>query len=101
MKLLAYQIGNLVSKNELANTLNLRTEKIEQYLSVLQRSYHINLVKPFFRNPRKELTKMPKVYFYDTGLRNALVNNFDPLPLRPDRGALIENAVYIQCIHAY
>jgi hypothetical protein len=62
----------------------------------MQKSFHILLLRPFYKNIRKELAKMPKIYFFDSGLRNFLVNNFDPVPIRSDRGILLENSVIRQ-----
>jgi len=94
MMLLASQIGNLVNTNELANTLKITHPATENYLYILRKCFHIELVKPFFSNVRKELVKMPKVYFNDLGLRNVLVNYFSPIEQRADKGALLENYVY-------
>jgi hypothetical protein len=94
MILLASQIGNLVNTNELANTLKITHPATENYLYILRKCFHIELVKPFFSNVRKELVKMPKVYFNDLGLRNVLVNYFSPIEQRADKGALLENYVY-------
>jgi len=79
--------------NELSSTLGISRKAITNYLYVMQKSFHILLLRPFYKNVRKELTKMPKVYFYDTGLRNFLTNNFEPLLNRQDRGEILENAV--------
>ena len=92
--LLAGQTGNLVNRNELSNTIGVDNKTIEKYLYVLQNCFHIELVKPFFSNIRKELTKMPKVYFKDSGLRNMALNRFFDFKTREDQGALIENYVY-------
>lgn len=100
-KILASGIGNLVNSSELASTLNVSKTAIDNYLYVMLKSFHICLVKPFFRNVRKELTKMPKVYFYDLGLRNFFVNNFNTYNTREDRGALLENAVFRQLVGVY
>lgn len=97
-KILAEGSGNLVNTNELSNTLGVSRKSIHNYLHVMQKSFHISLLRPFYRNVRKELTKMPKVYFYDLGLRNFLVNNFDFPKLRSDRGELLENAVFRQFV---
>ena len=94
MILLASQIGNLVNTNELANTLKITHPATENYLYVLRKCFHIEMVKPFFSNVRKELVKMPKVYFNDLGLRNVLVNYFAPIEQRADKGALLENYVF-------
>lgn len=101
MMLLAAQVGNLVNINELANTLQLPRATIDQFLYVLQKCFHISLVRPFFQNLRKELVKMPKPYFRDLGLRNALVNYFAPLEQRMDKGALLENYVYRRLTEQY
>ena len=92
--LLASQTGNLLNINELSNTLKLSSITIENYLFVLQKCFYITLVKPYFQNLRKELTKMPKIYFNDLGLRNVLINYFSPVEQRADKGALLENFVY-------
>ena len=97
-KLLATQVGQLVNASELASTLNVSKTMIQRLLAVMQTSFHIVLVKPFFKNMRKELTKMPKVYFFDTGLRNFLVQSFEPFLKRDDRGALLENVVFRQLL---
>lgn len=93
-RLLADQVGNLVNQNELSNTLQLSVGTIDNYLYLLQKTFIIHLVAPKFSNLRKELTKMPKVFFNDTGLRNTLTNNFNLLNDRADKGNLFENAVY-------
>jgi len=95
-KVIAAQISNLVNTNELSKTLGVSNRSIGNYLYVMQKSFHILLIRPFYKNIRKELTKMPKIYFYDLGLRNFLTNNFDSVLTRPDRGALLENAVVRQ-----
>ncbi len=100
-KILAGSVGSLVNSSELASTLNVSKTAIDNYLYVMQKSFHICLVRPFFRNVRKELTKMPKVYFYDLGLRNFFVNNFNTYGVREDKGALLENAVFRQLVEIY
>ena len=94
LALLAGQTGCLVNTNELSSTLRIKHETVSAYLSIMEKSFHISLVRPFFRNLRKELVKMPKIYFLDTGLRNCMVNNFQALHQRPDRGELWENMVF-------
>ncbi len=96
MLLLSHQTGSLVNVNELANTLRLSVTTIENYLYILRKCYHIHLIKPFYRNIRKELTKMPKVYYNDLGMRNMLMNLFNPVFQRSDKGELIENYAYIR-----
>ena len=94
LRILASQCGNLVNVNELASTLRVRGETVSNYLHIMQKCYHIALIKPFFKNLRKELVKMPKVYFHDNGLRNCLINNFQMPSSRADKGELWENTVF-------
>lgn len=94
LMLLASQSGGLVNINELSKTLRIANVTIENYLFVLQKCFHIGLVNPFYNNLKKELIKMPKVYFNDLGLRNILVNYFAPIQTRVDKGELFENLVY-------
>lgn len=94
VSLVANQIGQLVNVNEVANTLKLNRKMVESFLDTLELTFVLKRVPPFFRNYRKELTKMPKVYFLDTGLRNLGIDNFLPFDKRVDRGVLLENAVF-------
>jgi len=93
-RLLAAQTGGLVNSNKISATLRIKHETVASYLNVLQKCFHIGISRPFSRNMRKELVKMPKVYLLDTGMRNCLLNNFQPLANRTDRGELWENMVY-------
>ena len=90
-RIIAAQAGSLINVNELSSTLKVRSETITNYLEVMQKCFHISLVKPFYKNLRKELVKMPKAYLLDTGLRNCLINNFQPVQTRLDKGELWEN----------
>lgn len=101
IKILAAQVGNLVNIQELANTLGASKTLVANYIHVMQKSFHLALVTPFFQNVRKELTKMPKVYFLDLGLRNFFVNDFSPVDFRQDKGALLENAVFRQFLNHF
>jgi len=94
LMVLASQSGNLLNVNELSNTLRMNNSTIESYLYILQKCFHISLVRPFYNNLRKELIKMPKVYLNDLGLRNILINYFAPIEQRADKGALLENYVF-------
>jgi len=100
-KILADQIGNLINSSELANTLNVSKTAIDNYLYIMQKSFHIVLVKPFYKNVRKELTKMPKIYFMDLGLRNFFKNDFRMYQEREDRGQLLENIVLRHLLEKY
>jgi len=92
--LLSDQIGKTININELANTLNVSKTIINNFLYIMRKSFHIYLVSPYFRNLRKELTKMNKIYFNDFGLRNVFLNNFDKLEHRDDKGEILENMIY-------
>ena len=96
MKILAAQVGSLVNKNTLAKTLGVSTTLIHNYLYVMQKSFHIHLLKPFHNNINKEIRKMPKVYFQDIGIRNFLLNNFEILSKRTDNGQVFENIIFRQ-----
>ena len=98
LKILAVQVGNLVNGFELANTLNISKTSVDNYLYIMQKSFHICLIRPFFKNVRKELTKMPKVFFIDLGLRNFFKNDFRPFLERDDKGQFLENAVFRQLL---
>lgn len=100
-KILAHQCGNLVNSSELAQIFGVSKTAIDNYLYVMQKSFHINLLKPFHKNIRKELTRMPKVYFFDLGLRNFLTGNFKHFKAREDKGAILENAAFRQLIEKY
>lgn len=101
LKVLAFQAGQLVNINELSVTLKYAMPTIQNYLYVLQKCYHICLLKPFYRNIRNELTRMPKVFFHDNGFRNAVMDSWEPLTNRPDRGSIIENATFIRLREEY
>jgi uncharacterized protein len=94
LKLLSQQVGNLVNALELANMLGVSKTSVENYLYVMQKSFHIQLIRPFYKNIRKEITKMPKIFFYDIGLRNALINNYESLEFRLDKGQILENLMF-------
>lgn len=101
LKILASQTGSLVNTSELADTLKTSRSAIKDYLYLMQKSFHIRLINPFFRNLRKEITKMPKVYFLDLGLRNFLIRNFKPFEQREDRGEILENALFRELLKSY
>ena len=91
LQALALQIGNEVSYNELASLIGVDKNTAANYIQILEKAFIIFRLKPFSRNLRNELKKLRKIYFYDTGIRNALINNMNPLRLRQDAGALWEN----------
>jgi len=88
---LALQVGSEVSYNELAQTVGSDTKTVEKYIDLLEKCFVVFRLSAFSRNLRTELKKSRKVYFYDNGIRNAILQNFTPLALRGDVGALWEN----------
>ncbi|HSL90202.1 MAG TPA: DUF4143 domain-containing protein, partial [Ignavibacteriaceae bacterium] len=88
---LALQLGREVTYNELAVKLGVNSVTVQKYVDLLEQSFVIFRLNSFARNLRNELTKAFKIYFYDNGIRNALINNFNVLSLRDDVGALWEN----------
>ena len=96
MKVLADQTGSLLNINPLAAELGADNKTLKNYLWVMQKSFHVHTVAPFHKRIASELRKMPKLYFADLGLRNSLINNFSPIGTRDDRGALLENYVYLR-----
>ncbi|MEK7508558.1 MAG: DUF4143 domain-containing protein, partial [Patescibacteria group bacterium] len=91
LKALALQIGCEVSYNELAGLVGVSKQTVENYVQLLEKAFIIFRIGPFSKNLRNELKKLRKIYFYDTGIRNALINNFNPFDLRTDVGNLWEN----------
>lgn len=96
LRLLAFQIGQEVSLSELATNLGLGRPTVERYLDLLEKSFVIFRVGGFSRNLRKEVTKNARYYFYDNGIRNSLVQNFNRLHLRQDVGQLWENYLMME-----
>ncbi len=101
LKILASQVWNLLNINEISNTVNLPISTVERYIYIMKKSFHIATISPFHQNIRKELTKMPKVYFYDVWLRNFFINNFESFNFRLDKWALFENVVFKKLLEKY
>ena len=93
LQALALQIGSEVSYNELGRLLGLNTATVQRYIDLLEKSYVVFHLRSFSRNVRYELKKSRKIYFYDNGVRNALIGDYKPLALRNDTGALWENYI--------
>ena len=91
LQALAFQTGSEVSYNELGRTLGIDNQTVEKYIDLLEKAFVIFRVGALSRNLRKELKRGRKIYFYDNGIRNALIAQFGSIDLRPDRGALWEN----------
>ena len=96
LRLLAFQIGQEVSTTELATSLALNRSTIERYLDLLEKVFVIFKVNGFSRNLRKEVSKNSRIYFYDNGVRNSLIQNFNSLSLRNDVGQLWENFLVME-----
>ena len=88
---LALQLGSEVSYNELSQHIGADAETVQRYINLLEKTYVIFRLRSFSRNVRNEIRKSRKIYFYDNGIRNALINNFSPIELRTDIEALWEN----------
>jgi len=98
IKALAIQIGQLVEYNELRTISDYDYLSLKKYLNVLEKTFIAQAIKPFFKNKRNEIIKNPKVYFFDTGLRNYIINDFNILENRIDRGFLYENFIFNQLL---
>ncbi|MFH1386593.1 MAG: ATP-binding protein [bacterium] len=98
IKALALQIGNLIEYNEIGQTSEFTYQTIKKYLNFMAKTFICAFPKPFFRNKRKEIVKNPKVYFFDTGLRNYILNDFRRIDEREDAGFLLENAAAMQIL---
>ena len=98
VKALALQIGNLVTYNEISQLLKVDVETVQRYIDILEKSYVIFRLPSFQRNMRNELSKSRKIYFYDLGVRNAIINNFLPLNRRTDVGSMWENFLIVERI---
>lgn len=100
IRALSLQSGNIISYQELSALTQKPLNAVKRYLNLLEKTFIIQLVKPFFTNKRTELVKNPKVYFYDTGLRNAIIGDFKKLEMRQDSGILYENHIFRELICA-
>lgn len=98
LRLLAFQIGNEVSVNELSRSLEIAKQTVERYLDLLEKAFIIKKVQAFSQNLRKEITKAHRYYFWDNGVRNAIINNFNMLTYRNDIGMLWENFMFMERI---
>lgn len=96
LQLIAFQIGREVSYTELGTSLGMSKNTVDHYLDLLEKSFVIQKLGGFSRNLRNEITKNSRYYFIDNGVRNALINNFNPLELRNDVGELWENYLVME-----
>ena len=93
IKALALQIGNLIDYKELSRLSGYSYPSLKKYLNFLEKTYIAKFIKPFYKNKRTEIVKNPKIYFFDTGLRNFIADDFRKLDRRTDKGALLENGL--------
>lgn len=96
LRLLAMQIGSLISNNELATKLKISSATVERYIDLLEKSFVIFRLPPFSRNLRNEIGKKNKIFFYDLGIRNSLIQQYQPIELRTDKGAIWENFLIVE-----
>ncbi len=97
-RLLAVQNANLLNLDNLAKALRVNRRFIEKYIQILESTFIVKRIYPFFKNYKKEITKTPKIYILDLGLRNFVLNNFNAIDLRTDVGVLFENFYLIQLL---
>ena len=93
LKLLAFQIGNLINYSELASSLKANQRTIKRYIEIFEQSFILFRLYPYSKNKRDEISKAAKIFFYDTGIRNALIGDFSDLESRMDKGSLFENFI--------
>ena len=91
LRLIAFQVGNEVSHSELASKLGINYKTVARYLDLMEQAFILYNLRGFSRNLRNEITKKSKYYFYDNGIRNSIISNFNGLELRNDIGQLWEN----------
>jgi predicted AAA+ superfamily ATPase len=96
LQLLAFQVGNEVSYNELASSLSVTRATVERYIDILEKCFVIFRLKALSRNLRSEISRNNKIYFYDLGIRNSLIQNFNNIHLRDDIGKLWENFCIVE-----
>jgi len=100
-KVLASQIGNIFIKTDVANRLDASLKIIQRYFDILKHTFLVVSLPPYFSNTISQLVKFKKIYFYDLGLRNALLNDFNELEFRADSGAVFENFIFLELAHKY
>jgi len=103
LQLLALQVGQLVSYHELAKTLKISSATVERYIDLLEKAFVVFRLPPFSRNLRNEIGKKSKIFFYDVGIRNSVIQQYQPMDMRSDKGGLWENflvAERLKYLHA-
>ncbi len=101
LKALAYQVGNEINYTKLANLVESNKNTVERYVDILEKSFIIFQLSAFSRNQRNEISKTKKIYFYDIGMRNALIGEFGDLDFRSDIGGIWENFCILELLKNY
>ena len=101
VRALVASVGGLINYQEIGSAIQSYFKELKRIISILSETYVIMLIRPYFTNPKTELRKAPKVYFFDLGLRNHVMDNFGPIEKRPDAGAMVENFVLLGLTHAF
>ncbi|MEM8895237.1 MAG: ATP-binding protein [Bacteroidota bacterium] len=96
LQLLAHQIGSEISTHELAKTLKINERTVNRYIDLLEKAFVIFSLSSLSGNLRKEISKKKKIYFYDVGIRNSIIQQYQPMELRNDKGALWENFLIVE-----
>ncbi len=96
LRLMAVRVGQTLNRSELGRTVGIPDRKLQRQLAVMEHTFVYRPVSTDYANPTKRLVKAPRLYWYDNGIRNALIRDFRPRPLRPDAGALLENHVFTE-----
>lgn len=101
LQAIAYQLGSQVNYSEIAQLVGSNKNTVEKYIEILEKSFIIFRLNAFSNNKRGEIKKMKKIYFHDTGIRNALIQDFRSLDIKPDKGALWENFIITEIQKKY
>ncbi|MFK7780680.1 MAG: ATP-binding protein [Candidatus Gracilibacteria bacterium] len=101
IKILSSNIGNLVNINEIASTINISIQTVNKYIDILEGTFVFSRVRPFFKNTRKELSKMPKIFIEDISIKNYFLREFDSISNKIDLGMEVENFVYTELRKVY
>lgn len=98
LKALSLQIGNVIVYNDLSTLIGVNALQLKEYLTIFEKAFLTKTISPFFTNKRLEIVKNPEIFFFDMGLRNVIINNFNLLEERVDKGAILENFVFRELV---
>jgi len=98
LKALSLQIGNVIVYNDLSTLIGVNAPQLKEYLTIFEKAFLTKTISPFFTNKRLEIVKNPEIFFFDMGLRNVIINNFNLLDERVDKGAILENFVFRELV---